>query len=207
MTTPRSFATRRSYGGNRRSQFTQEDPLGLAGGLNAYGYANGDPVNFSDPFGLSPRACDPPGSCESMAALVGTVAGAGAGVVITTACATVTLGLCTLAGPELTLGLSALGTSIGLAIGSKLESSRSANDIPLVGGPPNTTVTKPGQAVRYGPDGNATTRTCARAGHGCDGAHTHEYVTGPNGKLNQKGQPRPATEDEKKETPPPNDSH
>ena len=31
---------------------TQEDPLGLAGGLNLYGFANGDPVNFSDPFGL-----------------------------------------------------------------------------------------------------------------------------------------------------------
>ena len=34
-------------------RFTQEDPIGLAGGLNLYGYANGDPVNFSDPFGLS----------------------------------------------------------------------------------------------------------------------------------------------------------
>src|SRR5689334_24017449 len=33
---------------------TQEDPLGLAGGLNLYGFANGDPVNFSDPFGLCP---------------------------------------------------------------------------------------------------------------------------------------------------------
>ena len=33
-------------------RFTQEDPMGLAGGLNLYGYANGDPVNFSDPFGL-----------------------------------------------------------------------------------------------------------------------------------------------------------
>jgi hypothetical protein len=32
--------------------FTQPDPIGLAGGLNLYGYAGGDPVNFSDPFGL-----------------------------------------------------------------------------------------------------------------------------------------------------------
>jgi uncharacterized protein RhaS with RHS repeats len=34
--------------------FTQEDPIGLAGGLNLYGYANGDPINFRDPFGLDP---------------------------------------------------------------------------------------------------------------------------------------------------------
>ena len=33
-------------------RFTQEDPIGLAGGLNLYEFANGDPVNFSDPFGL-----------------------------------------------------------------------------------------------------------------------------------------------------------
>jgi RHS repeat-associated protein len=33
-------------------QFTQEDPMGLAGGMNLYGFASGDPVNFSDPFGL-----------------------------------------------------------------------------------------------------------------------------------------------------------
>jgi RHS repeat-associated protein len=35
--------------------FTQEDPIGLAGGLNLYGFAAGDPVNFSDPFGLCPN--------------------------------------------------------------------------------------------------------------------------------------------------------
>jgi len=34
--------------------FTQEDPIGLAGGLNLYGFAGGDPVNFGDPFGLRP---------------------------------------------------------------------------------------------------------------------------------------------------------
>lgn len=35
-----------------KGRFTQEDPIGLAGGLNLYGFASGDPVNFSDPFGL-----------------------------------------------------------------------------------------------------------------------------------------------------------
>jgi len=44
-------------------QFTQQDPIGIAGGLNLYGFAGGDPVNFSDPFGLV--ACDPPDDpCE-----------------------------------------------------------------------------------------------------------------------------------------------
>jgi RHS repeat-associated protein len=33
--------------------FTQGDPIGIAGGLNLYGYAGGDPINYSDPFGLS----------------------------------------------------------------------------------------------------------------------------------------------------------
>lgn len=33
-------------------RFTQEDPAGLGGGLNTYGFAAGDPVNYSDPFGL-----------------------------------------------------------------------------------------------------------------------------------------------------------
>jgi RHS repeat-associated protein len=40
-------------------QFTQADPIGLAGGLNAYGFAAGDPVTYSDPYGLCPpiRKC------------------------------------------------------------------------------------------------------------------------------------------------------
>lgn len=40
-------------------RFTQEDPIGLAGGMNLYGFANGDPINFSDPFGL----CTPAPLC------------------------------------------------------------------------------------------------------------------------------------------------
>jgi RHS repeat-associated protein len=34
-------------------KFTEEDPIGLAGGLNVYGFAEADPVDFSDPLGLT----------------------------------------------------------------------------------------------------------------------------------------------------------
>jgi RHS repeat-associated protein len=36
----------------KTGRFTQEDPIGVAGGTNLYGFASGDAVNFSDPFGL-----------------------------------------------------------------------------------------------------------------------------------------------------------
>ena len=53
---------RNRYYDPRTGRFTQPDPIGLAGGLNLYGFANGDPVTYSDPFGLSP-GCEPPKPC------------------------------------------------------------------------------------------------------------------------------------------------
>jgi RHS repeat-associated protein len=41
-------------------RFTQEDPIGLAGGINLYGYANGDPIAYGDPYGLTAEGCRPP---------------------------------------------------------------------------------------------------------------------------------------------------
>jgi RHS repeat-associated protein len=49
---------RNRYMDPKTGTFTQSDPLGLGGGLNVYGYANGDPVSFSDPFGLCPEIVD-----------------------------------------------------------------------------------------------------------------------------------------------------
>jgi RHS repeat-associated protein len=55
MTDASGYLYRRNrYVDPSNGRFTQEDPIGLAGGLNLYGFADGDPVNFSDPFGLCP---------------------------------------------------------------------------------------------------------------------------------------------------------
>ena len=44
--------SRNRYYDPATGRFTQEDPIGLAGGLNVYGFGAGDPINFADPFGL-----------------------------------------------------------------------------------------------------------------------------------------------------------
>ena len=37
-------------------RFTQPDPIGLSGGTNLYAYAGGDPVNYTDPMGTTPKS-------------------------------------------------------------------------------------------------------------------------------------------------------
>jgi RHS repeat-associated protein len=50
-------------------RFTQEDPIGLAGGINLYGFAAGDPVNIHDPFGLNPCLLHPAAAIACAAAV------------------------------------------------------------------------------------------------------------------------------------------
>jgi hypothetical protein len=58
---------RNRYYDPQTGQFTQPDPIGLAGGLNAYGFADGDPVSYADPYGL----CPPKFLCDLIGATAG----------------------------------------------------------------------------------------------------------------------------------------
>ena len=64
---------RARYVDPKRGGFINEDPIGLAGGLNLYGYVGNNPTNLVDPLGLMPkrltnRQCNPieRKACETM---------------------------------------------------------------------------------------------------------------------------------------------
>ena len=52
-----SFFRNRFYD-QTTGRWTQEDPIGYAGGINLYGYVGNNPVSFSDPFGLCKKDKD-----------------------------------------------------------------------------------------------------------------------------------------------------
>ena len=49
------YFMRARYYDPKVARFVSEDPIGVAGGLSLYAFGGGDPVNFSDPSGLTPR--------------------------------------------------------------------------------------------------------------------------------------------------------
>jgi RHS repeat-associated protein len=55
---------RNRYYNPQTARFTQEDPIGLAGGMNVYGFAEGDPATYADPYGLTPCWILDPSKCN-----------------------------------------------------------------------------------------------------------------------------------------------
>ena len=53
---PRQSFYRNRYYDQQTGRFTEEDPIGVAGGLNLYQYAGNNPASFTDPFGLCSKA-------------------------------------------------------------------------------------------------------------------------------------------------------
>jgi RHS repeat-associated protein len=108
---------RNRYYDPKSGQFTQKDPIGIAGGLNLYGFAGGDPVNFSDPFGLcGGKAGEVP--CAIEYAAVGAMAGAAAAAAGTGMAAVATGGTALLAAPITVPHGAQIGAAIGAVAGT-----------------------------------------------------------------------------------------
>ncbi|MFL5576193.1 MAG: RHS repeat-associated core domain-containing protein [Gemmatimonadaceae bacterium] len=140
-------------------RFTQPDPIGLAGGLNAYGFAAGDPVNYSDPFGLNPCLVPPaPAICAAIAITVAAAAWEAAKTVADIAQPGHSFSrlpeLIPTAGPRPTAGergaVNDLGEKNGcMTCGAATPGTKSGNWIP--NHVPPTSVKMPGEGQQLGP--------------------------------------------------------
>jgi len=99
-------------------RFTQEDPIGFAGGVNLYAYAGNDPVTYSDPFGLCPVTPQDPTPCSVAYAVRGGAYGFGFGVGLVGASAIPTLGGSVVLSPAIIPASTAIGATGGALVGA-----------------------------------------------------------------------------------------
>jgi RHS repeat-associated protein len=118
---------RARYYDPQTGRFTQEDPIGLAGGLNLYGFAEGDPVSYSDPYGLAamgecPPNCDGSDAAWAMVgATVGGVLGGGGGAALGLACGPGAPACSPVASVAGAMQGAALGATVGVAANNALR--------------------------------------------------------------------------------------
>ncbi len=115
-----TYRRNRYYDANS-GRFTQVDPIGLAGGWNIYGFVGGDPMSYSDPFGLCLDPNNP--KCSNYGGAV--AFGGFQGSLVFGAGATIAAGIWTnghSAGPYLRV---AGGTGVDVSLGGEMGISTS----------------------------------------------------------------------------------
>jgi RHS repeat-associated protein len=105
-----SFYRNRVYDQNT-GRWLQEDPIGVAGGLNLYQFNGNNPVMFTDRFGLM---CNPPGSCVTQYAAAFAAMGGTLGVAAGVLSGGITIPLTTGTG-------IAVGGAVGALVGAIIE--------------------------------------------------------------------------------------
>lgn len=181
-----------------RPKWLSRDPIGENGGLNLYGYAGNNPVNFLDPLGLK---------YAEMYAAYGVVGGGAAAAAGSVAVDAVTGGVNVLATPAEIAGGAAIGGILGYDVGKLMDIITGNADtpaIPIVVNAKNPDTAAPGsektcpqpngtpkQIRRYGPDGYPETDTDCYPDHGQGTPHVHDWVPSPNGGPPVRGPGRP----------------
>jgi len=181
------YRRNRSYDPNT-ARFTQEDPLGLAGGLNVYGFNGGDPVNFSDPFGLCPVTASDPTPCPSTAVgvVIGAVTGTVVGVVVAATCDVATEGICSLANPAIVAFFETGGAAVGGFAGTMYDESRGEGSSATEAAPTTFETSRSGDEAEGHPR-----KKQSKGKKGYD-KHTHRHgPRNPPYNPNKKGNKKP----------------